>query len=242
MAYKMYMAGILMPVTPSKVKVKVNNQNETMNLINGEEIQILKRPGLTDVSFDLLLPAASYPFANGNVQPANYYLSLFDNLKTGKKSFQWILNRSLPNGKPLFYTNLTVGLEDYQIVDDVKEGFDIVVSIKLKQWRSYGTKTVKIEDKKATVEATKRETSNAPKETAYTVKKGDCLWNIAKKYLGDGALYSKIYDLNKAQISDPNLIHPGQTLILPSLYDPSTKSSTGEVSGAGRYTTLKRDS
>ena len=56
MAYKMYLDGVLMPITPSKVKVKINNQNETLTLISGEEINILKAAGLTDVSFDLLLP------------------------------------------------------------------------------------------------------------------------------------------------------------------------------------------
>ena len=39
MAYKLYMAGTLMPITPSKVTVKINNQNKTMTLINGEENQ-----------------------------------------------------------------------------------------------------------------------------------------------------------------------------------------------------------
>ena len=93
MAYKMYLDGVLMPITPSKVKVKINNQNETLTLISGEEINILKAAGLTDVSFDLLLPQVPYPFTNGGAQPADYYLSLFERLKTAKEPFQWILNR-----------------------------------------------------------------------------------------------------------------------------------------------------
>ena len=59
MAYKLYMAGTLMPITPSKVTVKINNQNKTMTLINGEEINILKAAGLSDVSFELVLPQVS---------------------------------------------------------------------------------------------------------------------------------------------------------------------------------------
>lgn len=223
MAYKMYMAGTLMPVTPSKVKVKVNSQNETLTLINGEEINILKAPGLTDVSFDLMLPQVSYPFTNGGAQSANYYLSLFERLKTGKEPFQWILSRTRPNGRALFHSNLTVGLEDYQITDDAKEGFDITVSIKLKQWRAYGTKTVTIkpapaptQPATATVEEPPRETTTAPKNTSYTVKSGDCLWNIAKKYLGDGSRYTEIYELNKDKIKNPNLIYPDQVLTLPT--------------------------
>lgn len=80
MAYKLYMAGTLMPITPSKVTVKINNQNKTMTLINGEEINILKAAGLSDVSFELVLPQVSYPFSNGGAQSAAYYLSLFERL------------------------------------------------------------------------------------------------------------------------------------------------------------------
>lgn len=223
MAYTMYLGGVLMPITPSKVKVKINNQNDTLTLINGEEINILKEPGLTDVSFDLLLPQVSYPFTNGGAQSADYYLSLFERLKTSKEPFQFILNRSMPSGKRLFYTNLTVGMEDYQITDDAEEGFDITVTVSLKQYRHYGTKTVTIqpaptpaETPTATVEQPQRETSQAPQQTTYTVKSGDCLWNIAKKYLGDGSRYNEIYNLNKDKITNPNLIYAGQVLTLPS--------------------------
>ena len=223
MAYTMYLGGVLMPITPSKVKVKINNQNDTLTLINGEEINILKEPGLTDVSFDLLLPQVSYPFTNGGAQSADYYLSLFERLKTSKEPFQYILNRSMPSGRRLFYTNLTVGMEDYQITDDAEEGFDITVTVSLKQYRHYGTKTVTIqpaptpaETPTATVEQPQRETSQAPQQTTYTVKSGDCLWNIAKKYLGDGSRYNEIYNLNKDKITNPNLIYAGQVLTLPS--------------------------
>lgn len=223
MAYSMYLAGVLMPITPSKVKVKINNQNETLTLINGDEINILKSAGLTDVSFDLLLPQVSYPFTNGGAQSADYYLSLFERLKTAKQPFQWILNRSMPSGKRLFYTNLTVGMEDYQITDDAEEGFDITVTVSLKQYRHYGTKTVTVqpaetatETPTATVEQPQRETAEAPQQSDYTVKSGDCLWNIAKKYLGDGSRYNEIYELNKDKITNPNLIYPGQVLTLPS--------------------------
>ena len=223
MAYTMYLGGVLMPITPSKVKVKINNQNDTLTLINGEEINILKEPGLTDVSFDLLLPQVSYPFTNGGAQSADYYLSLFERLKTSKQPFQFILNRSMPSGRRLFYTNLTVGMEDYQITDDAEEGFAITVTVSLKQYRHYGTKTVKVqpapapaETPTATVEQPQRETSQAPQQTTYTVKSGDCLWNIAKKYLGDGSRYNEIYNLNKDKITNPNLIYAGQVLTLPS--------------------------
>lgn len=58
----------------------------------------------------------------------------------------------------------------------------------------------------------------APAETkTYTVKKGDNLWNIAKKFLGKGSRYTELYELNKSTIgNNPNLIYPGQTFTIPA--------------------------
>lgn len=49
----------------------------------------------------------------------------------------------------------------------------------------------------------------------YTVKKGDCLWNIAKAYYGSGSLYTKIYEANRDKISNPNLLQVGWKLLIP---------------------------
>lgn len=50
---------------------------------------------------------------------------------------------------------------------------------------------------------------------SYTVVKGDCLWNISKKFYGSGAQYTRIYNENKDKIKNPNLIYPGQVLTIP---------------------------
>lgn len=58
--------------------------------------------------------------------------------------------------------------------------------------------------------------TNSEQTKIYTVKKGDCLWSIAQKLLGKGSRWTEIYDLNKKVIgSDPNLIYPGQVLVIP---------------------------
>jgi nucleoid-associated protein YgaU len=50
----------------------------------------------------------------------------------------------------------------------------------------------------------------------YTVKSGDTLSRIAKEHLGDANAYMKIFEANRDQLTDPNLIKPGQVLKIPS--------------------------
>lgn len=52
-------------------------------------------------------------------------------------------------------------------------------------------------------------------EKTYVVREGDSLSLIAKRHYGDAGEWKKIYEANKDQIKDPDLIHPGQTLRLP---------------------------
>lgn len=224
MAYYFYLDKLLLPIAPSKLELKINNQNKTLTLINEGEINILKKAKLTDISFEVLIPQVKYPFAlyKDGFQKASYYLEKLESLKVNKQPFQFIVTRTFPNGKMLFDTNIKVSLEEYKIVEQANEGFDLVVSISLKQYRDYGTKTANItfasSKPKVTVQTPRPATSSpAPKSTAksYTVVKGDCLWNIAKKFYGNGSQYPKIFNANKDKIKNPNLIYPGQVLTIP---------------------------
>ena len=47
------------------------------------------------------------------------------------------------------------------------------------------------------------------------VETGNSLWVIARRELGSGFLYSVIYDQNREQINDPDLIFPGQVFQVP---------------------------
>lgn len=224
MAYFFYLDKLLLPVAPDKLQTKINNNNSKITLINEGEVNILKTAKLTDVEFDALIPNVKYPFAvyKSGFKRAKYYLNAIEKLKTSNKPFQFIVSRELPSGKVLYDTNMKVSLEDYKIKESAKTGFDVMVSMKLKQYRPYGTKTCNIVDTsskpKASVEPVRAaETSPAPTQSAqtYTVVSGDSLWNIAKKYYGDGNKYTKIYDANRDKIKTPNLIYPGQVFTIP---------------------------
>lgn len=225
MAYLFYLDKTLLPIAPSKLQLKIENQNKTLHLINEGEINILKKAGLTTVEFDALLPNVRYPFATykNGFQKAKPFLDKLEDLKVSEEPFQFIVTRELPSNGSLFGTNMKVSLEDYKIKEEAKQGLDVVVSIKLKQYRDYGTKTCTIKFEQAKPQAkveTKRETTNSPAPKAnktYTVKSGDCLWNIAKSFYGNGSKYTAIADANKDKIKNPNLIYPGQVLTIPAM-------------------------
>lgn len=223
MAYQVYLGDVLFPVAPSKIKMKINGQNKTMNLINGEEINVLNPAGLTDVDFDVLLPCMKYPFAEyeGGFDAPDYFLDELEQMKRNKRPVRFVAIRESPAGDSFFDTNMSVSLEDYSISEDVKEGLDVVVSVSLKKYVHYGVQRVKIEEKRP-VEAEvlvsieeDREASEAPALSTYPVKPGDRLWNIAKQYLGNGERYMEIYELNRDKIQNPNRIAPGMVLSMP---------------------------
>lgn len=227
MGYEFYLDKMLLPIAPSKLDIKIKNTNKTYTLINEGEINVLKNAGLTEVSFDATFPNVRYPFATykSGFMTADKFLNQLELLKNNKKPFQFIVVRTYPDKKSLFNTNIKVSLEEYTIKEDNKQGLDVVVSIKLKQYRDYGTKTcqVTIKQEKPVAKPTPpaRETTNSPapapqKNKTYTVKKGDCLWNIAKKFYGNGSQYNKIFNANRDKIKNANLIYPGQVLVIPS--------------------------
>lgn len=237
MAYHFYLGETLLPIPPSKLTLKVKNKNSVLTMSNERELNVLKSPGLTEISFEAMLPQTQYPFAvySGGYKDARYFLNVLEQYKVSKKPFQFIVSRTSPAGKLLFDTNMRVSLEDYEIKEDVKEGFDLVVKVNLKQYIELKAKYFQITPKVSpqtqqpaavATQQQSRASAKTPSKT-YTVVRGDCLWNIAKKHLGNGAKYTEIYAKNKELIESTarghgkkssengRWIYPGMVLQMP---------------------------
>lgn len=228
--YVFYLDTCMLPIAPEKLQLKINNANETVTLINEGEINIMKAAGLTDIEFECEIPQVEYPFAsyNSGFQGASYFLDIFESLKTNKKSFQFIVSRTRPNGTVLYFTNIKVSMEDYQITESAGNGFDLTVKIKLKQYREYSTKIVNVTVSTAKATVTTNRAGSVETPQTYTVQSGDCLWNIAKMFYNSGSDYTAIYDANSSLIestaqehglassSNGHWIYPGTVLTIPA--------------------------
>jgi hypothetical protein len=212
--YVFYLDGMLLPVTPGKLKTKINNKNDTIDLISLGEINRLKSPGLSEIEFEALLPNIQYPFAMyiDGFKSANYYLERLEVLKNSKKPFRFICCRLSQGGKYLYDTNKNVSLEEYEINEDADElGLDLMVTVNLKEFKHYG---VKYYNANGGLIDTKSSTNKDAAKT-YKVQEGDTIWLIAKKVYGDGNKCMDIYNVNKTDIGNPVELIVGKDIIMP---------------------------
>lgn len=73
---------------------------------------------------------------------------------------------------------------------------------------------------------------------SYTIRSGDCLWNIARDHLGSAAKWSDIYKMNSDIIGvNPDLIRPGTTIQLPG----AETATGGELGSVANYTVKPGD-
>lgn len=228
---KVYLGGTLLPYAPSSIEVKTKNQNRTITLIDGAEISFPAPMGLTTFTLhDVLLPSLSLDIAPEDAEEPLYYVSEFEELKKSKKPFPFIVSEIGESGAESKIINgdfqdTEVTLENYTVNMDCEENGNYIAQIELKIYVPFGVSvnTVSSDGKIKKKKNKKRTEKKQTKQTTYVVKQGDTLWAIAKMFYGDGSKYMAIYNANTNILSNPNLIYPGQKLIIP---DTKTAGNT----------------
>ena len=214
--YHFFLDTMQLPVPPAKMSIKRNGKNKTINLINEGEASIIKEPGLQEVSFNIRLPNAKYPWANYdnslkesainfaiskvgilskavggsfNFKNAKYFLEQIEAMKSEKKPVRFIVSRMTNSFQVLFFTNILVTIENYSIEEDAaKEGTDLVVPIRLKEYRAFETKTATIQtdengNKKLVVNPS-RSTEDKALPNAIKVTKDAAIWEAVQAAAG----------------------------------------------------------
>lgn len=207
---------ILLPVTPEGYEISYGMEIETVRATNVGDVNVFGRRKPQEIKIEGFFTVQAYDFKNssgGGVAPTHVmaYVNLIRNWITLKCIVRLIIaEQTGARINERFY------IESLTITEKKEDNGDIPFSLQLRQYtplqeeQSNGKKATS-NSKRADVPQKKPHT---PK--TYTVKKGDCLYNIARQFYGNPNEWKKIYNANKGVIGkNPNLIYPGQTYTIP---------------------------
>ncbi|MEG1044306.1 MAG: LysM peptidoglycan-binding domain-containing protein [Oscillospiraceae bacterium] len=200
---------LLFPVTPKGYEVTYGNEIETVRATSVGDINIVGHKRPYRIKIEGFFTVNDYTFVNSESMSAN---TPMDYVKLFKK---WVDNKSIlrltiadeetTKINELFYVEDISCSESHETNGDI----DYVISLReYKQLKS--TKSVSSQSKSRMVE-------NVPQSPkTYTVKYGDCLWNLSRKFYGDPTKYTKIHQANIDVIGkNPNILYVGQVLKIP---------------------------
>lgn len=205
-----------LPVNPEEIKTSSTLAVQKYEVLKLGQIAVPTHLELKEFSFECELPKEAYSYVetSGRFQDADYYLDLFSDWREKLVPVRFIASNGIGDD-----INTLVLIESLDITEKAGEEGDKYISLSLLEYREYGKKSVVVPITPTLYAAKKEETifvTNPQSTGSYTVKSGDTLWAIAKKYYGNGAQYPKIVDANKDKIKNPSLIYPGQILTIPS--------------------------
>lgn len=201
------------PVLPEKVTVSYGTNNDKLRVCGVGEVTVIQDMDAANIEFSSFFP--------------NSYFSgcSYRDIPTPENAVDTILEMMV-NKTPIRFTktgssniSMYVTIESFEHYEQGGDVGTVNFKIKLKEYREVKIRqiTVNISTKKAKVSPPVARTDPTPPAQTYTVVSGDCLWNIAKKFYGNGSQYTLIYEANKSVIGgNPNLIYPGQVYTIPA--------------------------
>lgn len=193
---------IHLPVNPERITVQAESKTQTFEVINLGNIELPKGIIPMRIAWESFFPGAA--------RKNSFFVKSWQDPKALANTIMtWRINNTRVR---LLVTETPINLDCYVVLfeHNWEGGYgDCRYSIELVEAKELKVLTDTTTAVQAT--ATKRPSPPAPK--TYTVKRGDTLWGIAKRFLGAGSRWREIYNKNRSVIGpDPNKIYPGQVL------------------------------
>ena len=193
------------PVTPSEIALNGSSDISTQKINNLGEISLFSGKKLKTANINSFFPNKVYSFCNySDFEPPYEFVKRIEGWLSNGDKLRYIVTGMNIN-IPVIITNFEYMEKDG--TGDVYFNLSLTESVPINI-----TKTTKSNEN-----SNSRTEENAPstKTTTHKVVKGDSLWAIAKKYLGDGSKYPQIKEKNKSKypsLSKNNIIYVGWVL------------------------------
>lgn len=203
---------IRFPVVPSSIGVNRSNNIDTESVIKLGEVPIFNGTSLKTIELTSFFPNREYSFCD--------YTGFMKPYEFSEKIQKWMYE-----GKPLRIivtdspTNMQCLIQQFDTVE--QDGTrDLYFTLNLLEYRPIEVPNLSNSSSSSSSDNLTRPseetTGNAQK--THKVVKGDCLYDIAKKYYGKGSLYPKIKEANKSKypsLAKSNVIYTSWELIIP---------------------------
>jgi len=203
-----------LPVNPQEVTIRREKQYETFNIINIGEVDFSTGEKAKEITFSSFFPAeydlsyCRYPDIPDPQEAMNQLTAWM----VSKKSIRLLIAET--------GINVLVIVSAHVTTFKGGEPGDIYYDLTCRTWREVKVRTTTGQQQSTTGAVNTPRTRSDTKKVPVTliVKPGDSLWKIAKLQYGDGSKWKQIYENNASVIGkDPNMIYPGQKIVLPAV-------------------------
>lgn len=208
---------IRFPVVPSSIGVNRSNNIDTESVIKFGEVPIFNGTSLKTIEFTSFFPNQEYSFCD--------YTGFMKPYEFSEKIQKWMYE-----GKPLRIivtdspTNMQCLIQQFDTVE--QDGTrDLYFTLNLLEYRpievpslSSSNTSSNSNNTQNTSRPSETNTNSNNQQKTHKVVRGDCLYDIAKKYYGKGSLYPKIKEANKTKypsLAKNNIIQVKWELIIP---------------------------
>lgn len=209
------------PMLPETISVYASASFYTYQIMNLGEVKLPLGENLKSFSWDGKFPGKARqkkPFLKEWSDPKEIQCK-FDYYRANKRKLRLLITETPVNLNVYissFKINYSGGYGDYDYSIQLVQAKDLKIPV------SKNLSASSVSNTAASSVSSPARTSG-PSPMSYTVKKGDCLWAIAEKYLGSGSKYNQLYEANKDVIrewaakyhsSEKYIIYAGQVLTI----------------------------
>ncbi len=179
---------IELPVLPEKITFQQSGGNQTYDILNTGQINVIKGLGLPELDLEGYFPTDDIHVTAGTVYTPMYYVEKLQKWAATLRPIRLTMTGTIE-------LSWAVSIEDFEYTEEGGAVGEIQYKLSLKKYLFYGPAAVTIIGDTATTASTRASDKVTP--TTITVRQNeDTFWLLAKKYLGDGSKASRLAALN----------------------------------------------